>query len=85
MKIPPLFRQPEFKLFLVYYPDILRYARKLLPVREDAEDLTQCVFAQAWRSDFDIFHPNKVAWLKRIAYCEWVDALRRSLGRKRKR
>lgn len=84
MKIPPLFRRAEFEPFLAHYGAILVYANRLLPgCREDAEDLVQCVFAQAWRSDFDMFHPNKLAWLKRIAYCEWVDALRSTFGRKR--
>lgn len=84
MITPPLFRRAEFEPFLAHYGAISVYASKLMQGRrEDAEDLTQCVFAQAWRSNFDMFHPNKLAWLKKIAYYEWVDALRRTFGRKK--
>ncbi len=84
MTTPPLFRRAEFEPFLAHYRAITVYAGQLMWGRkEDTEDLVQCTFARAWRSDFDVFHPNKLAWLKRIAYFEWVDALRRSFGRKK--
>lgn len=61
-----------------YTPKLLRYARKFLLGREDAEDMVQEVFIKAYTNinSFDIsrrFSP----WVYRIAHNEFINAISR--------
>lgn len=81
MTTPPLFRRTDFKPFLRYYADILKYAKQLCWTKEDAEDLTQIAFISAWGSDFGEITNPPLMWLRNIVYRRWVDAIRKGQGR----
>lgn len=58
---------------------VLAYGRRLLPSREDAEDLAQQVFVTAWRQR-DRYDPSRASlltWLLGIARYKAIDRLRR--------
>ncbi len=66
-----------------YQPKLMRYARKFLPDRDDAEDIVQEVFIKAFSNiqSFDVsrrFSP----WIYRIAHNEFVNELKKKAARR---
>lgn len=61
------------------YPLVLSQARRMLLVREDAEDVTQQVFLKAWKAweGFEGNPAQRQAWLLRIARNTTVDSARK--------
>jgi RNA polymerase sigma-70 factor (ECF subfamily) len=60
-----------------YYPGVYRYLLYLTGRREQAEDLAQETFLQAWRHlDRLVLRAPLRAWLHRIAHREFLQALR---------
>jgi RNA polymerase sigma factor (sigma-70 family) len=63
-------------------PRVYRFALRLTGSRQDAEDLTQETFLQAWRRRGDLRRPDAArAWLFTIAKNLWNDWLRRKSRR----
>ena len=71
---------PDFTEWMrEHYVLVLSQSRRMLGVREDAEDVTQAVFVKAWKA-WDGFEGNEIqrrAWLLRIARNAVVDAARK--------
>jgi RNA polymerase sigma-70 factor (ECF subfamily) len=67
----------EHKFVRAYYPGVFRYLLYLTGRREQAEDLCQETFLQAWRrlETFQGRAPLRL-WLHRIAHREFLQALR---------
>lgn len=55
-------------LFLPYYNSIFRYSLRLLKSIEDAEDLTQSVFLQAYRKKDKFKGHTVLAWLRTLTF-----------------
>ena len=65
-----------------YLPRVYRFALRLTGSRQEAEDLTQETFLQAWRGRGRLRDPARVrVWLFTIAKNLWNDRLRRKRRR----
>jgi RNA polymerase sigma-70 factor, ECF subfamily len=65
-----------------YLPRVYRFALRLTENREEAEDLAQETFLQAWRRRGQLRDPTAMAvWLFTIAKNLWNDRLRRKACR----
>lgn len=75
-------RSAAIALVDAHYPRLYAYLMRLTHHTDDAQDLTQETFARVWASlgacrDFS----HLTAWTHRIAYCAYVDWLRKSAPR----
>ena len=71
---------PDFSEWMrANYRLVLSQSRRMLLVKEDAEDVTQLVFTKAWKAweGFEGNETQRKAWLLRIARNSIVDAARR--------
>lgn len=71
-------RAAATKLLHAYYERIFAYLRRLSQSDDDAADLTQETFIKVWQSISKYRAQSRVTtWIHRIAYCTWVDWIRK--------
>lgn len=71
-------REAACNLIELYHQRIFAYLHRLAGNETDASDLTQLTFCRAWQS-LDKFQgaSSVTTWIHRIAYCVYVDWIRR--------
>jgi RNA polymerase sigma-70 factor (ECF subfamily) len=71
-------REAASNLVRQHYPRLYAYLRRLSGNDADAADLTQETFRKTWESLHRFREASSLStWLHRIAYCTWVDWLRK--------
>jgi RNA polymerase sigma-70 factor, ECF subfamily len=71
-------RAAATKLLHAYYQRVFSYLRRLSESDDDAADLTQETFIKVWQSVPKYQARSRVTtWIHRIAYCTWVDWIRK--------
>lgn len=67
-------------LYLTYYSKLVRFAKKFVEHEEDAENITQDVFADLWeKRDFITYIENMNAYLFRLVRNRCLDYLRHKM------
>ncbi len=71
-------REAAEQLLEAHYQAVFAYHRRQVASDADAADLTQETFRSVWRSLESFRSASSVrTWIHRIAYCTWVDWMRR--------
>jgi len=75
--------EPFAELVTRYQPKLMRYARKFLADRDDAEDIVQDVFIKAY-SNIQSFDASRrfSPWIYRIAHNEFVNEIKKKASRR---
>ena len=66
-----------YKLYLIYYPKLVRFAKEFVMSEEDAENITQDVFTDLWEKRESMNHiENMNAYLFRLVRNKCLDYLK---------
>ena len=65
------------ELYLIYYPKLVRFAKEFVMSEEDAENITQDVFADLWEKRESMYHIENInAYLFRLVRNRCLDYLK---------
>ena len=68
------------EMYLTYYPKLVRFAKEFVILEEDAENITQDVFADLWESQNSMDHVENVnAYIFRLVKNRCLDHLKHKI------